>query len=41
MLEDPGVRLPGARRMALARKAQAEGVAIPDALATQLRSLAA
>jgi (2R)-3-sulfolactate dehydrogenase (NADP+) len=41
MLEDPGVRLPGARRMALERKAQAEGVAIPDALATQLRSLAA
>lgn len=40
MLEEPGVRLPGDRRAALARKADAEGVDIPQALADQLRTLA-
>ena len=40
MLADPGVRLPGARRAALAQKADAEGIAIGDALAGQLRALA-
>lgn len=32
MLKDEGVRLPGARREALRRKAQTAGVAVPDAL---------
>jgi (2R)-3-sulfolactate dehydrogenase (NADP+) len=32
MLGDEGVRLPGARRDALRRKAEAEGIEIPDAL---------
>jgi (2R)-3-sulfolactate dehydrogenase (NADP+) len=40
MLEDPNVRLPGARRAALSRKASAEGVEIAQALADQLRTLA-
>jgi len=40
MMEDEGVRLPGARRDGLAAKAAKEGVEIPDALATQLRELA-
>jgi len=40
MMEDEGVRLPGARRDRLAAKAVKEGVEIPDALATQLRELA-
>jgi (2R)-3-sulfolactate dehydrogenase (NADP+) len=40
MLADEGVRLPGARRDALAAKAAREGVAVPDPLATQLRTLA-
>ena len=40
MLEDAGVRLPGARRAALARKASAQGIEIPQALADQLRALA-
>ena len=40
MLADGDVRLPGARRAALARKAGAEGVDIPQALADQLRALA-
>ena len=40
MLDDSGVRLPGARRAALAAKAHADGVAIPQSLADQLRSLA-
>ncbi len=39
MLEDPGVRLPGARRFALQAKARAEGIAIPDSLHRQLLSL--
>jgi (2R)-3-sulfolactate dehydrogenase (NADP+) len=32
MLKDEGVRLPGARREALRRKAEAEGIVVPDAL---------
>jgi (2R)-3-sulfolactate dehydrogenase (NADP+) len=40
MLEDPGVRLPGARRQAAEAKARAEGIDIPDALAAELRRLA-
>jgi (2R)-3-sulfolactate dehydrogenase (NADP+) len=39
MLDDPGVRLPGDRRAALARKAALEGITIPQALAEQLRAL--
>ena len=41
MLEDDGVRLPGARRYANASKAQRDGIAIPDALLVQLETLAA
>ncbi|MCL4801552.1 MAG: Ldh family oxidoreductase [Burkholderiales bacterium] len=40
MLADPGVRLPGARRRALAAAAASAGVEIPDALLAELRSLA-
>lgn len=40
MLADPGVRLPGARRQALAVRAAAEGIEIADALAAQLQALA-
>ncbi len=40
MLDDEGVRLPGARREALARVAAAVGVDIPDALAAELERLA-
>jgi len=40
MLADADVRLPGARRAALSRKAVAQGVDIPQALADQLRALA-
>jgi (2R)-3-sulfolactate dehydrogenase (NADP+) len=40
MLKDEGVRLPGARRAALAARAAAEGVEIPAALAGQLTALA-
>ena len=40
MLEDPGVRLPGARREALAAKAERDGVEIPPALAAELARLA-
>jgi (2R)-3-sulfolactate dehydrogenase (NADP+) len=32
MLKDEGVRLPGARREALRRRAEAEGIEVPDAL---------
>ncbi len=39
--KDAGVRLPGARRQALAVKAAVDGVEIPSALAEQLRLLAA
>ena len=41
MLEDGGVRLPGARRYANAAKAERDGVTIPDALFAQLQALAA
>jgi (2R)-3-sulfolactate dehydrogenase (NADP+) len=41
MLQDPGVRLPGYRRNALAAKAEANGVEIPQALADRLARLAA
>ena len=40
MLEDPGVRLPGTRRQALADQAQVTGVEIPAALAADLARLA-
>ena len=41
MLVDDGVRLAGARRLALERKAQGSGITIPDALLAQLNTLAA
>jgi (2R)-3-sulfolactate dehydrogenase (NADP+) len=41
MLLDEGVRLAGARRLALERKAQEAGVSVPDALLSQLQALAA
>ncbi len=37
MLKDDGVRLPGARREALRRKAEADGLEVADALLAQLR----
>jgi (2R)-3-sulfolactate dehydrogenase (NADP+) len=40
MLQDPAVRLPGARRRAMADAAAREGVEIPQPLLDQLRSLA-
>lgn len=40
MLADDGVRLPGARRAALAAKAAQGGIEVPDALAAQLKALA-
>ena len=40
MLADHGTRLPGARREAAQANANAEGVDIPDALLTELRTLA-
>jgi (2R)-3-sulfolactate dehydrogenase (NADP+) len=40
MLEDEGVRLPGARREALADQAQREGIIVPDALHEQIKALA-
>jgi len=40
MLEDAGVRLPGARRAGVSHKAGAQGIDIPQALADQLRALA-
>ena len=41
MLEDGGVRLPGARRYANAAKAERDGITIPDALLAQLQTPAA
>jgi len=41
MLADPEVRLPGARRQALADRAGAEGVEVPTELLDRLRALAA
>ena len=40
MLTDPGVRLPGDRREALAAAAAAAGVNVPDALYAELTELA-
>ncbi len=40
MHTDEGVRLPGARRQALAARAVTEGIEIPDALAARLRDMA-
>jgi (2R)-3-sulfolactate dehydrogenase (NADP+) len=40
MLLDPDVRLPGQRRLALARQAEAEGIEVPAALLEQLEALA-
>jgi len=40
MLEDDGVRLPGARRFALEETAQDQGVEIPDALFEKIQALA-
>jgi (2R)-3-sulfolactate dehydrogenase (NADP+) len=40
MLRDPGVRLPGERREALAARAASEGVDVPAALLAQLAKLA-
>ncbi|MCC6852587.1 MAG: Ldh family oxidoreductase [Rubrivivax sp.] len=40
MQVDAGVRLPGARREALRRRAQTEGAAVPEALWATLRALA-
>jgi (2R)-3-sulfolactate dehydrogenase (NADP+) len=39
MLEDGGVRLPGARRYALQRKAEQHGVSVADATIAQFRAL--
>lgn len=39
MLRDAGVRLPGARREALRRKAEAEGLEVPDALLAAWQAL--
>jgi (2R)-3-sulfolactate dehydrogenase (NADP+) len=41
MAKDPGVRLPGDRRRALAARASASGVDVPEALLAQLQRLAA
>ena len=38
MLKDEGVRLPGARREALRRRAEAEGIEVPDALVARARA---
>lgn len=40
MLEDEGVRLPGARRQALGDAARRDGIAVPDALYRQITVLA-
>jgi (2R)-3-sulfolactate dehydrogenase (NADP+) len=40
MLKDEGVRLPGARREALRRKAEAEGIDVPEAVLASLREAA-
>lgn len=38
MLKDEGVRLPGARREALRRRSEAEGIEVPDALVAKARA---
>ncbi len=40
MLRDDGVRLPGARREALRRRAEADGLEVPDAVLASLRASA-
>ncbi|HEX3099171.1 MAG TPA: Ldh family oxidoreductase [Usitatibacter sp.] len=40
MLEDPGVRLPGARRIAQREKARAAGIVVPAELLARIRALA-
>ncbi|HSN19666.1 MAG TPA: Ldh family oxidoreductase [Usitatibacter sp.] len=40
MLQDPGVRLPGARRLESREKAREAGIAIPDDLLRRIRALA-
>jgi (2R)-3-sulfolactate dehydrogenase (NADP+) len=40
MLEDPDVRLPGARRLAQREKARQNGVTVPDDLLSRIRALA-
>jgi (2R)-3-sulfolactate dehydrogenase (NADP+) len=40
MLEDPGVRLPGARRLEQREKARKSGVAVPEDLLRRIRALA-
>jgi (2R)-3-sulfolactate dehydrogenase (NADP+) len=40
MLLDPGVRLPGQRRVELARRAAADGIEVPAQLLAQLEALA-
>jgi (2R)-3-sulfolactate dehydrogenase (NADP+) len=40
MLEDPGVRLPGARRLEQREKVRAAGVNVPDELLARIRALA-
>jgi len=40
MLADPGVRLPGARRLELRTRAERDGVDVPDSLLAALRTLA-
>jgi (2R)-3-sulfolactate dehydrogenase (NADP+) len=39
MLADDGVRLPGARREALRRKAEAEGIDVPEAMLATLKTV--
>ena len=41
MLGEAGVRLPGARRAALARRAEGEGIEVPEALLRRIEALAA
>jgi (2R)-3-sulfolactate dehydrogenase (NADP+) len=41
MLEEPGVRLPGDRRLAIRARQRAEGIAYPAGLLAELRALAA
>ena len=39
MLKDDGVRLPGARREALRRRAEAEGIEVAEAVLASLRAI--
>jgi len=40
MLDEPGVRLPGARRLEQREKARAAGVLVPEELLKRIRTLA-